>query len=104
MKEIEAKFLELSRALSDWVCSNELKLNTKKTNYMLFSRSRNIDLGSFIPKISGMPIVRKTVARFLGVLVDDKLTWSHHISAIKSIMSKFIRVLYKLKHTLPLKA
>ena len=102
--EIETKFLELSTKLVDWVSHNELKLNTKKTNYMLFSRSRNLHLGTFVPKIAGIPIERKTVARFLGVIIDDKLSWSHHITAIRSKMSKFIGILYKLKHTLPLKA
>ena len=102
--EIETKFLELSTKLVDWVSHNELKLNTKKTNYMLFSRSRNLHLGTFVPKIGGIPIERKTVARFLGVIIDDKLSWSHHITAIRSKMSKFIGILYKLKHTLPLKA
>ena len=102
--EIMTKFNEVSCALVDWVSHNELLLNAKKTNYMLFSRSRNINMGMFVPKLANVPIERKNVARFLGVLVDDKLSWKYHIAAIKSKMSRYIGILYKLKSSLPLKA
>ena len=102
--EIEEIFNELSSALVNWVSQNELLLNIKKTNYMIFTRKRNFEMGTFTPKIGNIPIERKPVARFLGVLVDEKLTWSHHIAAVKSKMSRYIGVLYKLKHILPISA
>ena len=49
-------------------------------------------------------IERKPVARFLGVLIDEKLTWTYHIAALKAKMSRYIGTLYKLKNILPLKA
>ena len=104
ISEISTKFCELSKALVDWVSQNELLINTKKTYYMIFTRSRNLNMEAFVPKIANIPIRRTTVARFLGVLIDDKLSWTEHIAAIKSKMSKYIGVLYKLKHILPLKA
>lgn len=102
--EIEVIFNELSRALVNWVSHNELLLNIKKTNYMIFTRKRSIDMGIFTPKIGNISIERKPVARFLGVLVDEKLSWTYHIAAVKSKMSRYIGVLYKLKHILPLSA
>ena len=104
LPELEAIFNQLSPALVKWVANNELLLNIKKTNYMIFTRRRNIDFNSFVPKVANIPIEHKKVAKFLGVLIDDKLTWEHHISAVKSRMSRYIGVLYKLKHILPLKA
>lgn len=102
MCEIAATFKELINSLVEWVGANGLALNIKKTNYMLFSRSRNINQDYFTPKIANIPIERKQVARFLGVLVDDKLTWTHQIAAIKSKMSKYVGVIFKLKGILPL--
>ena len=102
ISEIATSFNELSQNLVQWVSANELALNIRKTNYMLFTRARNLNLDSFAPKIANIPIERKRVARFLGVLVDDRLTWSNQISAIKTKMSRFIGTLYKLKSTLPL--
>ena len=102
--EIESKFKDLSEALSTWVSSNGLLLNSKKTNYMIFAKNKNNSFDKFIPKLNNIPIARKNVARFLGVLVDDRLSWSNHIAAIKSKMSKYIGILYKLKGILPQKA
>ena len=104
LSEIQAIFNELSSALVNWVTHNELLLNILKTKYMIFTRKRNLNKDLFTPKIGNIPIERKSVARFLGVLVDDKLSWSHHIAAVKSKMSRYIGVLYKLKHILPLPA
>ena len=102
--EISSKFSELSDALVNWVSSNELLLNIKKTNYMIFTRKRNLNLENFNPKIANVQIERKQVARFLGILIDEKLNWSKHIAAIKSKMSRYIGILYKLKNILPLRA
>ena len=103
ISEINSKFSELSDALVSWVSSNELSLNIKKINYMIFTRKRNLNLDNFSPKIVNLHIERKLVARFLGVLIDEKLSWSQHIAAIKSKMSRYIGILYKLKNTLPLR-
>ena len=102
MQELEKKFNILSKSLETWVSTNGLCLNLKKTNYMIFAK-RNIEL-SFTPSISNYQIARKQSARFLGVLVDEKLTWKQHISAIKSKMSRYIGVLYKLRDILPITA
>ena len=104
LAEISSIFTELSSALTNWVSHNELLLNTKKTNFMIFTRKRTLDYNSFMPTINNIPIERKSVAKFLGVLVDDKLSWSQHIAAIKSKMSRYIGILFKLKNVLPLKA
>ena len=36
--------------------------------------------------------------------MDEKLKWANHIEDVKSKISKFIGVMYKLKHIIPLKA
>ena len=104
MSEIAAQFNEIGNLLTSWVSCNGLALNIRKTNYMIFTKNRIHELDNFKPKISGIPIEHKTVTRFLGVLIDEKLTWKHHITAIKSKMSKYIGILYRLKNILPLTA
>ena len=41
-------------------------------------------------------------AKFLGVLVDDKLTWKSHITHISNKVAKNIGILNKLRHRVPL--
>ena len=80
----------LCNILPNWVISNGLALNLKKTKYMLFSR-QNIELPDEF-KILNKKIDHVKVARFLGVIVDQKLNWSAHIKTLKSKMSRYISI------------
>lgn len=101
--DIERKFNELSKHLETWVNSNGLAFNLKKTHYMIFSKKKICDL-SFTPKICNYEISKKSNARFLGVIMNDSLTWVDHIIAVKAKMSRYVGILYKLKKFLPLSA
>ena len=52
--------------------------------------SANIDI-----TINGVNIDRVRVAKFLGLLIDEKLNWKDHIASVKSKLSKSIAKLYK---------
>ena len=69
---------------------------------MIFSRSRNLELLSTL-KIANLPNERLTESKFLGVIVDENLTWSRHIKTIQTKMARYIGLMYKLKSQLPLK-
>ena len=71
---------------------------------MIFSRQRTEQQLPSPFKISNVLIEHKTEARFLGVIIDDKLTWSKHIKALRAKMSRYIGIMYKLKSLLPLKS
>ena len=101
MEEVFQKFDNLSKALLQWVNTNGLALNLKKTKYMIFS-TQNAESPREI-KIGSTNIERKREARFLGVIVDDKLNWSKHIATIKTKMARYVGIMYKLKKRLPLK-
>ena len=92
----------LCNILPNWVISNGLALNLKKTKYMLFSR-HNIELPDEF-KILNKKIDHVKEVRFLGVIVDEKLNWSAHIKTLKSKMSRYIGMLCKIKKLLPIQA
>ena len=69
---------------------------------MIFSRrklSHNLRL-----VIEGTEIQRTSEARFLGVLVDDKLKWSQHVKTLKSKMSRYVGIMYRVKSLIPIQA
>ena len=101
--DIELQVAELSSILLKWVDCNGLSLNLKKTTFMIFSR-RKIPDNEINIKIGNTVIERKVEARFLGVIMDEKLKWTAHICAVKNKMSRYIGIMYKIKHCLPLKA
>ena len=79
--------------LNVWFSVNRLSLNIAKTNYIIFgNRALKTSLSVRINKVT---INRVEATNFLGVLIDDKLTWKHHISLLKSKLSKCCAVMYK---------
>ena len=85
-----------------WVDSNGLKLNLKKTNYIVFSRGRIHTVRDIY--IGNTLIKRVHEAKFLGVIMDDRLNWAQHIKAVKAKMSRYVGVMYRVKSLLPAKS
>ena len=67
--EVDAQLHDPCKSLLKWVHSNGLCLNLKKTNYMIFFRSRKLELALRL-LISNLLIKHMFEARFLGVIVD----------------------------------
>jgi hypothetical protein len=88
---------ELAKILS-WLNANKLSLNIEKSNYIIFSR-KNINTSNAI-YINGKEVEKVVYTKFLGVLIDTKLSWKFHINYIKKKMAKGIGILCKAKRRL----
>ena len=86
---------ELSK-INKWIQVNKLSLNLSKTNFMLFKGRKQI---ASLPKIimNNVEISCIDKTKFLGVIIDDRLSWIHHIDHICKKISKSIGILYKLR-------
>ena len=85
--------------LLDWTRSNRLSINIDKTVFNLVS-TRSVDCTIRI-KLNGQDIARQDKVKFLGIILDEKLKFNHHISLIASKISKSIGIMFKLKYYLP---
>ena len=103
MNDIERIFKTLSDELNTWVNSNGLMLNVTKTNYMIFTNNNSARAIDINVKYGKRTLARKTSARFLGVLMDEKITWREHIATLSLKMSRNAGILYKMKGILPQK-
>lgn len=65
--------------VADWIQANKLSLNIDKTNYMLFSLIISSLPQPIMYKDYTLSKVQST--KFLGVLIDDKLTSKLHFEA-----------------------
>ena len=84
--------------LSLWFKINKLSLNVKKSNYMLFMKNNcklNTDL-----YIDDTKLEKVNVTKFLGVYVDEYLTWNAQIQHVCRNISKNVSILYKAKNKL----
>ena len=84
----------IEKALNDemkkedtWLKVNKLSLNLSKIHFMLFKGNTTVH---YYPKISvdNKYITQVNCNKFLGIIIDYKLTWKHHIEYISKKDSK----------------
>jgi len=63
--------------LSTWLKANGLLVNTKKTNFLMFS-NRNYGGKKFEIYFNPKVLSQEKSTKFLGIVVDDKLNWKNH--------------------------
>ena len=91
--------LELEN-ISNWLKANKLSINVKKTKSMLFHRPsprcRTLKL-----QINGVEIERVTDFDFLGLLINDGLSWTNHLHSLNSKIASAAGILHRLKYSVP---
>lgn len=107
--------------ICNWFQANKLSVNAKKTNYMVLgthqSTTKFIDVNQdndstgdtqtnnskvkLNIKLDGVSLNRVSSTKFLGVIIDENLTWKKHIDAISKTISRNIGMMTKLKHFVP---
>ena len=80
----------------EWLRANRLSLNIDKTNFMVFKPKFKTCDGVRIT-IDNSLIQKVTHTKFLGVIIDDKLSWSQHISYIKNKIAKSLGIILKAR-------
>ena len=85
--------------LFKWMCRNKLSLNTDKTVCMLLG-SRNV-LANQVPlhlSVNSNEIKQVHEVKYLGVTVDDKLSWNAHTENVCKKVSKLVSFLGRLRY------
>ena len=83
-----------------WTNSNKLSLNIDKAFFMIFkSRKKHIHITDDI-KVNNTIIERIKDITFLGVILDNHLSWDKHVIFIKNIISKSIGIINKTRKIL----
>ena len=75
-------------------CSvNKLSINYKKTNCMLITTSKKKPTIA----ITACNITKKSRIKYLGVFIDEHLTWDAQLKHINNKLTKNIGILYELR-------
>ena len=82
--------------ISNWMKANKLILNIEKTNYILFGTQTTIE-NNLKLYYRNKEINRVSNTKFLGVFIDEKLSWNNHIDNLCKTLSKNIGILYRLQ-------
>ena len=109
--DIDTLFASANRdinKLHEWFCANRLLLNPKKTKYIVIKPKQKSC--NFIPHslcIAGFPLQRigsdtnEKYTQFLGIGIDDSLSWKHHIARVNQKVSRALFSIKQLKHIIP---
>ncbi len=101
LSELESIMNQELQHLSTWFQANKLSLNTSKTNYILFRNKGKVIPNNLAIKINGVKINHVCNTKFLGLHIDETLTWTNHITYISSKISKNIGVIRRLSYIVP---
>lgn len=88
------------KAIFEKLCQHKLKLNVKKTNAMLISNKKNIDLDNIDIRINNEKIQLVEEIKYLGVIIDNKLNFAANINYICKKVGKKVGVLSRLRNQL----
>ena len=82
-----------------WLSANNLTLNIDKTSYIVFKRRQNyITANNYCAiKVSGVEIERVRWLRFLGVEIDECLSWKQHVGAVTKKIAKYVPIIYQTR-------
>ena len=99
LEVLEKTVNEELRKLSLWLNLNRLALNIGKTNFVIFRANKplyhNVTL-----VMNRKALEQRDHVKYLGVLVDEHLTWSYHIAHVAKKIGRGIGILAKLRHYL----
>ena len=83
--------------VDNWLKTNRLSLNVSKTSYIIISNQKNaLDI-----KIRETILTKVSTVKFLGVTLNENLTFKYHVNKITSNVSKSVGVMRRLHCQLP---
>ena len=81
--------------LAKWVDRNHLTLNAGKCKCMVISRLRRRSVPFHPLKLHMQTMERVSQYKYLGVLINEDLTWSSHINEISNKARRMVGLLYR---------
>ena len=91
---------ELSK-IFNWFNLNKLSVNLKKTNFMLFKMKNKKYVMNNKIQINNTEIMSVEKTKFLGVIINENLTWNDHVMLIKQKIAKSIGVISRVRYCMP---
>lgn len=107
LKSLETVVNRELLSVCEWLSANKLTLNAKKSNFVIFhSFKKKLNYQVNIKMLDSssnelISIEHKEYVKYLGVLIDENLTWKCHIDNIASKISKAIGVISRMRHFVP---
>ena len=103
LDEIREYVIPSLQKISDWLKANKLSLNAVKTEFMIsgsYQRIKTFD-GLIAIRVDGHLITRTNWTKYLGIIVDDNLSWELQFDHVSKKINKNIGVMKHIKSCVP---
>lgn len=88
--------------INDWAIHNGLCINPSKSKCIFLSKSNSAINDGFQIKINNNIIEFTSSCKNLGIVFDDKLSWSNHIASTVGKIYAMLRNLWAVKYSTPI--
>ena len=84
--------------LMQWLKANKLSLNIKKTELIIFHpKNTKLDYGIKF-KLNGRRLTHFSTVKYLGILLDEHLSWTKQVNWVNSKLNQTIGIFSKIRH------
>ena len=88
--------------LEAWFICNKLTISVSKCAWMIF-HGKNKRLPDVIPGLylSGVEMTKVDSYKYIGLILDSKLTWKQHVNAICSRLNQYFGIFFHIRNKIP---
>ena len=97
-EDLQRKVNEELININNWLKNNKLTLNISKTKYMIITNRKKPPHSEFKIKVANTEIKKCIFYKYLGVLLDETLSWKPHIDYICRKISRMCGIFSKLRY------
>ena len=90
-------------SLHQWITLNKLSLNATKSTHLIFSTSKNYLINAHSLQINNQTINESLSVIYLGLTINNKLSWQEHINKIERKLSCTLAIISKARYELTAK-
>ena len=87
------------KSLNHWLMANKISLNASKTELIIF-RKPNTPLPNLKIKLNGVKLIPKSEVKYLGLILDEHLTFKPHIHILNAKLKRATNLLAISRHYL----
>ena len=97
MHELETTVNSELAQVQEWLTLNQLTLNIKKTNFIIFKSHKKRLRRDLRLTLNGTVLQRVEDSKFLGIVIDQHLTWKNHIDYITKKILRITGLLCRIR-------
>ncbi len=101
-EELQSKLDTDLQSVMKWLVNSKLLLNVSKSKLMIIGNPRKLKQFATVQLIANdSPLERVQTFKYLGVVIDDNLSWKSHMEKLQGKVLQRLGILRRIKHLLP---